>query len=332
VTFECALDEQAFSVCESPTSYDGLAEGAHTFHVLAVHGLQEIGRDAYSWTVDATPPSVTIRNGPFLETSDSVARFEFDIDDPSAVVECRVDDAAFSPCTSPYTTPALAPGSHTFAVLATDAATNTALVTYAWTVTPLTVTAIDVTPPDAADALDFFVTYRYAELTWLPPADADFDHVTVYRVDGAARRVAVYSGTASRYVARRFNNAVDHHYEVVSFDHAKNASPAAKISISASALISTPRRGARVRRPPALRWAPIGGARFYNVQLFRNGRKILSTWPQRPRVQLAPGWRYQNRPYKLTRGTYEWWVWPAFRRSGATRYGPPLGHSSFVKR
>src|SRR5919206_4181777 len=112
----------------------------------------------------------------------------------------------------------------------------------------------------------------------MPPEDADFDHVTLYRIDGEGKRVALYSGSASRYEDAQFNNGVDHRYQVVSYDHARNASPAATISISAAALLATPRRGARVRRPPTLRWVPIAGARFYNVQLFRNGRKILSTW------------------------------------------------------
>ena len=36
--------------------------------------------------------------------------------------ECRIDDAPFAPCASPYTTPALAPGGHTFQVRAVNAA------------------------------------------------------------------------------------------------------------------------------------------------------------------------------------------------------------------
>jgi hypothetical protein len=237
-------------------------------------------------------------------------------------------------------------GTHTFAVRATDAAKNVAVVTYAWTIAavavttgappppPVTVTvaAVDRTPPDAAGALDYFIAYRYAEVTWLTPPDTDFDHVTVFNVKTNGRRTVVYSGARSRYVNRSFNNAIDHRYQLVSYDHAGNASRGVTATISASALLATPRRGARIQRAPALRWAPVSGAAFYNVQLFRNGRKIASTWPRRPRVQLAARWHYANRTYSLTSGTYEWWVWPAFRRGKSVRYGSPLGHSTFVKR
>jgi hypothetical protein len=39
----------------------------------------------------------------------------------------------------------------------------------------------------------------------------------------------------------------------------------------------------RPRRPPRLEWTPVRGARYNNLQLWRNGRKILSTWPAQAR-------------------------------------------------
>ena len=54
----------------------------------------------------------------------------------------------------------------------------------------------------------------------------------------------------------------------------------------------------------------------------------MSTWPQRPRVRLATHWRYRKRSYRLTHGTYDWYVWPSFGR----RYGAAIGHSTFVVR
>ncbi|MGH2921251.1 MAG: hypothetical protein ACRDKU_04195, partial [Gaiellaceae bacterium] len=63
----------------------------------------------------------------------------------------------------------------------------------------------------------------------------------------------------------------------------------------------------------------------YNVQLYRNGRKILSRWPKRPRFKLARSWKEGGRTYTLRRGVYTWIVWPNLNG----RYGKMLGQSSF---
>ena len=53
-----------------------------------------------------------------------------------------------------------------------------------------------------------------------------------------------------------------------------------------------PGRGRRVRAPPLLRWQADAGATFYNVQLYRNGVKVLSSLaahgeaPARPDVAV----------------------------------------------
>jgi hypothetical protein len=57
----------------------------------------------------------------------------------------------------------------------------------------------------------------------------------------------------------------------------------------------------------------VARARHYNVQLYRNGRKILSAWPTRPRFQLKRRWKFNGRAMRLTRGTYTWIVWPNVR-------------------
>jgi hypothetical protein len=79
-----------------------------------------------------------------------------------------------------------------------------------------------------------------------------------------------------------------------------------------------------------LRWVPVRKAAFYNVQLFRNGRKILSAWPVKTRLRLRKTWKWDGRRRTLVPGTYRWFVWPAYKRKGAVRYGKPLGFSDFV--
>jgi hypothetical protein len=67
-------------------------------------------------------------------------------------------------------------------------------------------------------------------------------------------------------------------------------------------------------------------AHHFNAQVYRNGRKIFTSWPRRPQLKLKASWTYQGRPYRMLPGVYTWIVWPAF---SPTRYGKMLGQSSF---
>ena len=62
LTFECALDDSAFAACPNPQTYSSLADGSHTFQVRAVDAAGNVDPTpaSFTWTVDATPPSVTI--------------------------------------------------------------------------------------------------------------------------------------------------------------------------------------------------------------------------------------------------------------------------------
>lgn len=86
-----------------------------------------------------------------------------------------------------------------------------------------------------------------------------------------------------------------------------------------------PRSGTRVTAPPLLDWVPVLRARYYNVQLWRNGQKILSKWPRASQLQLRRTWRYAGQRFRLEPGRYTWHVWPRLRG----RYGKPLGKSTF---
>jgi hypothetical protein len=55
--FACALDDEAFSDCNSPASVS-VADGAHRFYVVAVKsGDTDPTPAVWSWTVDTTPPA-----------------------------------------------------------------------------------------------------------------------------------------------------------------------------------------------------------------------------------------------------------------------------------
>ena len=67
----------------------------------------------------------TITGGPTGTTSDSTPTFTFISSETGSTFQCRVDAGAFTACTTPFTTAALADGTHTFEVRATDAVGNT---------------------------------------------------------------------------------------------------------------------------------------------------------------------------------------------------------------
>jgi len=57
--FRCQLDGGGFGACSSPATYSGLAEGSHTFDVVAVDTAgNESGATTHTWTIDTTPPLV----------------------------------------------------------------------------------------------------------------------------------------------------------------------------------------------------------------------------------------------------------------------------------
>jgi hypothetical protein len=141
----------------------------------------------------------------------------------------------------------------------------------------------------------------------------------------------VYHGSGSRFVDHGVRNGIDYRYGVIGRDEAGHATEA-NVRATPVGPLRTPAPGATVTAPPRLTWTAAQGAALYNVQLFRGSKKILSAWPRGPSMRLAGKWRYRGRSQRLTPGVYRWYVWPAFRRSGAVRFGRLIGRSTFVVR
>ena len=97
----------------------------------------------------------------------------------------------------------------------------------------------------------------------------------------------------------RVRNDVAYRYVVTLADAAGNSASRELIAVPGPRLLA-PARRALVSAPPVLRWTPVRGARYYNVQLFRNGRQILSAWPKRPELRLRERWRFGGRRIPLT--------------------------------
>ena len=126
-TFECRIAPAPFEDCTSPYTAPEQSDGDHTFEVRATdaYGNLEPTAASRTFTVDSIAPDTTIDSGPTGTIDDQTPTFGFSSPEASATLECRVDDADFGPCASPYTTAPLGNGSHTFQARASDAAGNT---------------------------------------------------------------------------------------------------------------------------------------------------------------------------------------------------------------
>ena len=102
-------------------------DGPHTFdgcRPLDPPGNVDLSLASRAFTVDTGPPETKIDSGPAEQTTDSTPTFVFSSDDPGSTFECSLDSGPFASCASPFTTPPLGSGPHTFVVRAIDASGN----------------------------------------------------------------------------------------------------------------------------------------------------------------------------------------------------------------
>jgi hypothetical protein len=64
ITYSCILDGGVTYSCKSPQNLVGLPDGQHTFTVQATDKAGNSGASAYSWLIDATPPTTTATQSP----------------------------------------------------------------------------------------------------------------------------------------------------------------------------------------------------------------------------------------------------------------------------
>jgi hypothetical protein len=116
-----------------------------------------------AFVVDTTPPPTpTIDARPADPTNATSATFAFSDSEPGASFLCQRDGAAFASCSSPRTYTALAPGTHTFAVKARDAAGNEGGVSsFTWTIDTAAPAApsIDSHPPTLSNSASASFTF-----------------------------------------------------------------------------------------------------------------------------------------------------------------------------
>lgn len=167
-TLECKLDDAAFVACDSPEDYT-VTEGAHTFTVHATDAAGNIGTAVWQWTVDTTPPTVSITAPTIGGVTGSSGTVTYTVGDGTVVctldnhiVDCSNTAAAFT---------GLSDGEHTFTITSTDGAGNSTSQSVTWvvdatgpviaahdgvnvTTTDSNGTAVTYTAPSVNDAID----------------------------------------------------------------------------------------------------------------------------------------------------------------------------------
>jgi hypothetical protein len=273
---------------------------------------------------DPVAPETTITSAPARFVKTSSATFAFTSDQRRTHFACALDSSAFFDCSSPYTLSA-PDGEHHFWVvaIAVNGVTDPTPAAWTWTV--------DTVAPKLVQRR-LAVSYGRLAISWGALNAAGADHIVVTRSTDRRKEPTqeVYRGGDSGYVDSRFRNAVYHRYRLVLWDRAGNVSAPVDVVVGPDALLLAPKDGARLHAPARLRWRPVRKASFYNVQLYRGGKKVLSTWPPSASLRLGRSWEYEGHRYRLRAGRYTWYVWPGFGPLAHSRYGRLLGQSSFV--
>lgn len=186
-----------------------------------------------------------------------------------------------------------------------------------------------IVPPDVR-GLRAAPSYKHVTVTWRRPTYAGYDHVEIWEVIDDGTPVRVYVGKARSYTDPAVDNTKPYQFHVTTVDSANHYSVGDNVEIRPWTLLTAPAYGVQIDAPPLLRWARVPGARFYNVQLYQSGQKLLSSWPRGRSLQLRPNWHFNGRRRALRPGRIHWFVWPAFGTRANPQYGAQLGASAFV--
>jgi hypothetical protein len=79
-----------------------------------------------------------------------------------------------------------------------------------------------------------------------------------------------------------------------------------------------------------LRWNAVAGATYYNLVLWRDGKRVLDLWPTSPRVVVPSTSIKHGTQARLSPGRYLWFVYPGFGAKPAHQYGALAGSGVLV--
>jgi hypothetical protein len=165
-------------------------------------------------------------------------------------------------------------------------------------------------------------------LRWANPVASDLARVVVILnlkrpPRGVSDGSIVYSGLRTS-TAFKLRAGQSGYLALFAYDRSGNVSAPARRMVSLASLIPLrPLTGSRVTSAPLMSWKAKQGTAYYNVQVFRNGRRILVGWPSQAFYRLPA--------YLLEPGVFTWYVWPAIKHvNAAPTFGELIGRATFV--
>ena len=165
---------------------------------------------------------------------------------------------------------------------------------------------------------------RRVALTW-----SGSDEAEVTRFHGG-KSVVIHRGGGSTHTDTGLANEERYRYVVTLIDQAGNRASGETSAVPTASPLLTPSARARLSAPPLLTWRKVKRASYYNVQLLRGKRKILSRWPRTNELQLKRRWKFAGKSRRLVAGRYCWYVWPGYGPRAKRNYGRLLGKRCFT--
>jgi len=190
--------------------------------------------------------------------------------------------------------------------------------------------AYDATPPVLSKITEES-TDQGDTLRWTSTSPSD--RIVIHRaVRGRKARTTVFKGSAGAgaFTDTKVRPGTQYVYSLRSFDEAGNASTVRSLAALLTVLTLRKTPFVPLAAPsPTLRWGPVRGASYYNVQLFRGSKRIYSAWPKMHQIGLPASWKWSGHLFRLTTGRYRWYVWAGFGARKVARYRI-VGSARFV--
>jgi hypothetical protein len=277
--------------------------------------------------VGPSPPSPTLASDVTAVTNQTSVNLTFSAG-PDLTLGCRLQGPGqtgeFEPCQSStaQSYSGLEDGSYLFTLRVMNSLGNISEGNSAW--------LVDTEPPARVTGFRTHSGNGWVKLEWTKPVDLGYDHVLIRRkrIGGSSWNTLGIRRDVTSMVDREARNDVLYTYSIRSVDEAGNSS-AASTALGRPSRILSPQFDAVLSRAPLIDWVSTPHATYYNIQIWRNNRKILSAWPLKSAFQVHSSWTFAGKHYSLSADRYRVYVWPGFGSKVSADYGPLVGWSAF---